>query len=131
MRSLRSDAAALLTLSPDVADVTIHWHYLPVVHHKRSDGKHHLDLTDHDDRRVHVALPYPEHDSLLAPYLAQYRLELQDPWTHGPAYLPVERAKNGGWVFSTAGAEHDRQALTGSEAEEEGPTKPPGWQTFH
>lgn len=100
-------------LTTDIPDTPVTWHYLPVIHHKQQDSRHNLTLTDHDGSVIRTTVTSPEAAELLEPYLHLYELEKRAPWTHSPAFVPVEPTADG-WQFSTAGALYDREAATGS-----------------
>lgn len=116
-------------LTSDLPDTPVTWHYLPVTHHTHREGRHHLTLTDHDGADVRTTVVSPEAANLLEPYLHLYKLEQQDPWTHSPAYIPVEQTE-GQWQFSTAGALYDREVVTDSGTAEADEMKPYRRLTF-
>lgn len=105
-------------MTTDQPDTPVAWCYLPVVHHNHSGTQHHLTLRDQDGSVIRTTVAAPEHASLLEPYLHLHALEQRDPWTHGPAFVPVEEL-DGCWQFSVTGALYDRQALTVSETDQE------------
>lgn len=116
-------------LTSDLPDTPANWHYLPVIHHIQLEGRHYLRLTDHDGSVIRMTVSTPDVVDLLAPYLHLYELEQLDPWTHGPAFLPVEQTDDG-WQFSAAGALYDRQVVTGSGTEDGAGVKPYRRSTF-
>lgn len=116
-------------LTSELPDPPVVWYYLPLTHYKQLDGRHHLRLTDHDGSVIRTTIADPEHVALLEPYLHLYELEQRDPWTHGPAFVPVEELY-GSWQFSTAGALYDRRAATGSGTADAGNANPYRRPTF-
>jgi hypothetical protein len=110
-------------LIPDVPEPPCAWHYLPVAHHVQIGRRHHLTLTNHDGSVIHTTVATPEHATLLEPYLHLFNLEQLDPWTNGPAYLPVEQTDDS-WQFSAAGAHFDGVAATDSETATPNRTNP-------